>query len=153
MAVAAFTFVFLTRSVSCLSCHLLSQWCNVHYRFINALLCFWSKQPVCFSLQNGRLPCDADLERLTLNEGYINGTHHVSMFLSPLWVSSLIFNKVNSMGDVCLSLQCVFVCSSGWSLVRWCRRRTRWRNNPRSPHLSSPWRPVKMGPHGAQKPW
>lgn len=29
-------------------------------------------------LQNGRIPCDADIERLTLNEGYINGTHHVS---------------------------------------------------------------------------
>lgn len=31
-------------------------------------------------LQNGRIPCDADIERLTLNEGYINGTHHVSTF-------------------------------------------------------------------------
>ncbi|KAF3851962.1 hypothetical protein F7725_005317 [Dissostichus mawsoni] len=29
------------------------------------------------SLQNGRIPCDADIERLTLNEGYINGTHHM----------------------------------------------------------------------------
>uniref|UniRef100_A0A3Q2C6I2 Catenin (cadherin-associated protein), delta 1 n=1 Tax=Cyprinodon variegatus TaxID=28743 RepID=A0A3Q2C6I2_CYPVA len=29
------------------------------------------------NMQNGRIPCDADLERLTLNEGYINGTHHV----------------------------------------------------------------------------
>uniref|UniRef100_A0A4W6DKE4 Catenin delta 1 n=1 Tax=Lates calcarifer TaxID=8187 RepID=A0A4W6DKE4_LATCA len=32
-----------------------------------------------FSLQNGRIPCDADIERLTLNEGYINGTHHFRM--------------------------------------------------------------------------
>lgn len=31
-------------------------------------------------LQNGRTPCDADIERLTLNEGYINGSHHVSIF-------------------------------------------------------------------------
>lgn len=30
--------------------------------------------------QNGRLPCDADIDRLTLNEGYINGAHHVSGF-------------------------------------------------------------------------
>lgn len=38
--------------------------------------------PVCASSppQNGRLPCDADIERLTLNEGYINGAHHVSGF-------------------------------------------------------------------------
>uniref|UniRef100_A0A4W6DKC4 Catenin delta 1 n=1 Tax=Lates calcarifer TaxID=8187 RepID=A0A4W6DKC4_LATCA len=28
---------------------------------------------------NGRIPCDADIERLTLNEGYINGTHHFRM--------------------------------------------------------------------------
>ncbi|XP_035993043.1 catenin delta-1 isoform X4 [Fundulus heteroclitus] len=31
------------------------------------------------TMQNGRIPCDADLERLTLNEGYINGTHHFRM--------------------------------------------------------------------------
>ncbi|XP_034543374.1 catenin delta-1 isoform X1 [Notolabrus celidotus] len=31
------------------------------------------------NMQNGRLPCDADIERLTLNEGYINGTHHFRM--------------------------------------------------------------------------
>ncbi|XP_077426187.1 catenin delta-1 isoform X2 [Vanacampus margaritifer] len=31
------------------------------------------------NLQNGRLPCDADVERLTLNESYINGTHHYRM--------------------------------------------------------------------------
>ncbi|XP_015243679.1 PREDICTED: catenin delta-1 isoform X2 [Cyprinodon variegatus] len=31
------------------------------------------------NMQNGRIPCDADLERLTLNEGYINGTHHFRM--------------------------------------------------------------------------
>ncbi|XP_061580906.1 catenin delta-1 isoform X1 [Cololabis saira] len=31
------------------------------------------------NIQNGRLPCDADIERLTLNEGYINGTHHFRM--------------------------------------------------------------------------
>lgn len=30
--------------------------------------------------QNGRLPCDADIDRLTLNEGYINGAHHVGGF-------------------------------------------------------------------------
>ncbi|XP_068177475.1 catenin delta-1 isoform X2 [Antennarius striatus] len=30
-------------------------------------------------LQNGRIPCDADIERLTLNEGYINGSHHFRM--------------------------------------------------------------------------
>uniref|UniRef100_A0A8C4H629 Catenin (cadherin-associated protein), delta 1 n=1 Tax=Dicentrarchus labrax TaxID=13489 RepID=A0A8C4H629_DICLA len=30
-------------------------------------------------MQNGRIPCDADIERLTLNEGYINGTHHFRM--------------------------------------------------------------------------
>lgn len=38
--------------------------------------------PVCVSSppQNGRLPCDADIDRLTLNEGYINGAHHVSGF-------------------------------------------------------------------------
>lgn len=38
--------------------------------------------PVCLSSppQNGRLPCDADIDRLTLNEGYINGAHHVSAF-------------------------------------------------------------------------
>ncbi|KAG7265563.1 hypothetical protein CRUP_005095 [Coryphaenoides rupestris] len=29
--------------------------------------------------QNGRVPCDADIERLTLNEGYVNGTHHFRM--------------------------------------------------------------------------
>ncbi|XP_061684777.1 catenin delta-1 isoform X2 [Syngnathoides biaculeatus] len=28
---------------------------------------------------NGRLPCDANIERLTLNEGYVNGTHHFRM--------------------------------------------------------------------------
>uniref|UniRef100_A0A8K9XKH5 Catenin (cadherin-associated protein), delta 1 n=1 Tax=Oncorhynchus mykiss TaxID=8022 RepID=A0A8K9XKH5_ONCMY len=27
------------------------------------------------NLQNGRVSCDADIERLTLNEGYVNGTH------------------------------------------------------------------------------
>ncbi|XP_069573913.1 catenin delta-1 isoform X2 [Brachyistius frenatus] len=31
------------------------------------------------NMQNGRIPCDADIERLTLNEGYINGTHHFRM--------------------------------------------------------------------------
>uniref|UniRef100_A0A672ZAD5 Catenin (cadherin-associated protein), delta 1 n=1 Tax=Sphaeramia orbicularis TaxID=375764 RepID=A0A672ZAD5_9TELE len=31
------------------------------------------------NMQNGRIPCDADLERLTLSEGYINGTHHYRM--------------------------------------------------------------------------
>ncbi|XP_037545523.1 catenin delta-1 isoform X2 [Nematolebias whitei] len=31
------------------------------------------------TLQNGRIPCDADIERLTLSEGYINGTHHFRM--------------------------------------------------------------------------
>ncbi|XP_047433697.1 catenin delta-1 isoform X2 [Mugil cephalus] len=31
------------------------------------------------NMQNGRAPCDADIERLTLNEGYINGTHHFRM--------------------------------------------------------------------------
>ncbi|XP_036956978.1 catenin delta-1 isoform X2 [Acanthopagrus latus] len=31
------------------------------------------------NMQNGRLPCDADIERLTLNEGYINGSHHFRM--------------------------------------------------------------------------
>ncbi|XP_054865839.1 catenin delta-1 isoform X4 [Amphiprion ocellaris] len=31
------------------------------------------------NMQNGRLPCDADIERLKLNEGYINGTHHFRM--------------------------------------------------------------------------
>ncbi|XP_068607585.1 catenin delta-1 [Brachionichthys hirsutus] len=30
-------------------------------------------------LQNGRVPCDADIERLTLSEGYVNGSHHVRM--------------------------------------------------------------------------
>uniref|UniRef100_A0A665WDR2 Catenin delta-1-like n=1 Tax=Echeneis naucrates TaxID=173247 RepID=A0A665WDR2_ECHNA len=33
------------------------------------------------NMQNGRIPCDADIERLTLNESYINGTHHVSTTL------------------------------------------------------------------------
>ncbi|XP_031677081.1 catenin delta-1-like, partial [Oncorhynchus kisutch] len=28
------------------------------------------------NLQNGRVACDADIERLTLNEGYVNGTHY-----------------------------------------------------------------------------
>ncbi|XP_031670515.1 catenin delta-1 isoform X2 [Oncorhynchus kisutch] len=28
------------------------------------------------NLQNGRVSCDADIERLTLNEGYVNGTHY-----------------------------------------------------------------------------
>ncbi|KAL1023637.1 hypothetical protein UPYG_G00043830 [Umbra pygmaea] len=28
------------------------------------------------TVQNGRIPCDADIDRLTLNEGYINGTHY-----------------------------------------------------------------------------
>ncbi|CAJ1052958.1 catenin delta-1 isoform X3 [Xyrichtys novacula] len=36
------------------------------------------------NMQNGRLPCDADIERLTLNEGYINGTHHFKMEPGPL---------------------------------------------------------------------
>ncbi|XP_061625965.1 catenin delta-1 isoform X2 [Phyllopteryx taeniolatus] len=31
------------------------------------------------NMQNGRLPCDAEIERLTLNEGYVNGTHHFRM--------------------------------------------------------------------------
>ncbi|XP_030584789.1 catenin delta-1 isoform X2 [Archocentrus centrarchus] len=31
------------------------------------------------NMQNGRIPCDADIERLTLNEAYINGTHHFRM--------------------------------------------------------------------------
>ncbi|XP_061684788.1 catenin delta-1 isoform X9 [Syngnathoides biaculeatus] len=31
------------------------------------------------NMQNGRLPCDANIERLTLNEGYVNGTHHFRM--------------------------------------------------------------------------
>uniref|UniRef100_A0A665WCG8 Catenin delta-1-like n=1 Tax=Echeneis naucrates TaxID=173247 RepID=A0A665WCG8_ECHNA len=31
------------------------------------------------NMQNGRIPCDADIERLTLNESYINGTHHFRM--------------------------------------------------------------------------
>ncbi|XP_061833059.1 catenin delta-1 isoform X2 [Nerophis lumbriciformis] len=31
------------------------------------------------NIQNGRVPCDADIERLTLNEGYVNGTHHFRM--------------------------------------------------------------------------
>ncbi|XP_031720278.1 catenin delta-1 isoform X3 [Anarrhichthys ocellatus] len=31
------------------------------------------------NMQNGRIPCDADIDRLTLNEGYINGTHHFRM--------------------------------------------------------------------------
>ncbi|KAM8771754.1 catenin delta-1 isoform 1-T2 [Acanthopagrus schlegelii] len=31
------------------------------------------------NMQNGRPPCDADIERLTLNEGYINGSHHFRM--------------------------------------------------------------------------
>ncbi|XP_041839553.1 catenin delta-1 isoform X2 [Melanotaenia boesemani] len=31
------------------------------------------------NMQNGRIPCDADIERLTLSEGYINGTHHFRM--------------------------------------------------------------------------
>ncbi|XP_076583960.1 catenin delta-1 isoform X2 [Chaetodon auriga] len=31
------------------------------------------------NMQNGRIPCDADIERLTLNEGYINGSHHFRM--------------------------------------------------------------------------
>ncbi|TWW59736.1 Catenin delta-1 [Takifugu flavidus] len=29
--------------------------------------------------QNGRIPCDADVERLTLNESYTNGSHHFAM--------------------------------------------------------------------------
>uniref|UniRef100_A0AAQ6A918 Catenin (cadherin-associated protein), delta 1 n=1 Tax=Amphiprion ocellaris TaxID=80972 RepID=A0AAQ6A918_AMPOC len=33
----------------------------------------------CNTTSNGRLPCDADIERLKLNEGYINGTHHFRM--------------------------------------------------------------------------
>ncbi|KAM9314366.1 catenin delta-1 isoform 2-T3 [Pholidichthys leucotaenia] len=35
------------------------------------------------NMQNGRIPCD-DLERLTLNEGYINGTHYFRMEPGPL---------------------------------------------------------------------
>ncbi|KAM3624220.1 uncharacterized protein V6R79_020738 [Siganus canaliculatus] len=31
------------------------------------------------NMQNGRIPCDADIERLTLNEGYVNGSHHFRM--------------------------------------------------------------------------
>ncbi|XP_051939209.1 catenin delta-1 isoform X3 [Hippocampus zosterae] len=31
------------------------------------------------NMQNGRLLCDADVERLTLNESYVNGTHHFRM--------------------------------------------------------------------------
>ncbi|XP_065816142.1 catenin delta-1 isoform X1 [Labrus bergylta] len=31
------------------------------------------------NMQNGRIPCDADIERLTLNEGFINGSHLFSM--------------------------------------------------------------------------
>uniref|UniRef100_H3D478 Catenin delta 1 n=1 Tax=Tetraodon nigroviridis TaxID=99883 RepID=H3D478_TETNG len=34
-------------------------------------------------VQNGRVACDADVERLTLKEGYINGSHHVSSCCSP----------------------------------------------------------------------
>ncbi|XP_056442901.1 catenin delta-1 isoform X1 [Gadus chalcogrammus] len=36
-------------------------------------------RPLPPAMQNGRLPCDADIERLTLNESYINGTHHFRM--------------------------------------------------------------------------
>uniref|UniRef100_A0A667WJY0 Catenin delta 1 n=1 Tax=Myripristis murdjan TaxID=586833 RepID=A0A667WJY0_9TELE len=36
------------------------------------------------TMQNGRIPCDADIERLTLNEGYINGTHHFRMDPGPV---------------------------------------------------------------------
>ncbi|KAI3352769.1 hypothetical protein L3Q82_019353, partial [Scortum barcoo] len=60
---------------------LLSPWCDV---------CLGSSIRVCVRvsvgspgvfllLQNGRIPCDADIERLALNEGYINGTHHFRM--------------------------------------------------------------------------
>ncbi|XP_042341027.1 catenin delta-1 isoform X2 [Plectropomus leopardus] len=31
------------------------------------------------NMQNSRILCDADIERLTLNESYINGTHHFRM--------------------------------------------------------------------------
>ncbi|XP_029707306.1 catenin delta-1 isoform X3 [Takifugu rubripes] len=31
------------------------------------------------SSENGRIPCDADVERLTLNESYTNGSHHFAM--------------------------------------------------------------------------
>ncbi|TNM86243.1 hypothetical protein fugu_008514 [Takifugu bimaculatus] len=31
------------------------------------------------NMQNGRIPCDADVERLTLNESYTNGSHHFAM--------------------------------------------------------------------------
>uniref|UniRef100_A0A1A7ZCY0 Catenin (Cadherin-associated protein), delta 1 n=1 Tax=Nothobranchius furzeri TaxID=105023 RepID=A0A1A7ZCY0_NOTFU len=31
------------------------------------------------NMQNGRVLCDADIERLTLNEGYVNGTYHFRM--------------------------------------------------------------------------
>ncbi|KAM6972649.1 catenin delta-1 [Aplochiton taeniatus] len=32
-------------------------------------------RPLLPAIQNGRVHCDAELERLTLNDGYINGTH------------------------------------------------------------------------------
>lgn len=51
----------------------------------NPLVC------VASSLQNGRLPCDADIERLTLNEDYINGSHHVSIF-GAVTVSAVKFS-------------------------------------------------------------
>lgn len=47
-------------------------------RFSVLCVCWIPSRVVSSSLQNGRIPCDADIERLTLNEGYINGSHHVS---------------------------------------------------------------------------
>lgn len=58
---------------------------------------------VSSSLQNGRIPCDADIDRLTLSEGYINGSHHVSVFVTFLWL--ILYLSYLSESRLCLQFR------------------------------------------------
>lgn len=77
----AFAFVFFVLDCKCSVLQSVVWNICQKYKLFIYFLNWWSwNHRVWFpvSWQNGRIPCDADIERLTLSEGYINGTHHVS---------------------------------------------------------------------------
>lgn len=77
-----FNWMLLTNCVFAIIIFLLHKE-NLHHMNHLRLLVGWKRCIFSTFLQNGRIPCDVDVERLTLNEGYINGSHHVSSCCSP----------------------------------------------------------------------
>lgn len=95
-----------------------------------ALTWLWKSMtnaPVCVSSppQNGNFPCDADIDRLTLNESYINGAHHVSVLKLAIKLAVAQKGLILSMPQRWITwFYFAPVCSSRWSLGKWWRSLT-----------------------------